>query len=438
MKSEADTVQIPAAPMEAGVRGASIADELRRNWRTMACIIAGMFITLLPGSAFSVFIGPLSQTFGWSVRTITLWSLIWSVGTILSAPLLGGLADHFGARRVVLGSLTGLSVIWAVFHAQMNSLFLFYLSAFLLGVVISGSSSVTYGRIASRRFRAGLGTAFGLMSCGTGLAAVAGPSMMEFIIARHGWREAFVVAGLLALALVPIMFKWLDREPKAAPTTVIATAAATATPATVIAAPGLGYSLQEAVRMPVFWVIAVGTILYGVCTGGVNVNLVPFLTSEGFSTAAAASLIGLYGLASLVGRFATGIVIDRLSLNAATLMAFVLLIQAAAFAMLPLTTGPVRLAALLVYGLTVGAEADCLAYCVAKIFGERYFGRIYGLVGFTMLYVGLGVGPFLFALTRDLWGNYDAAFFGWAGLALAALPLFLVAGRAPLIEQRSG
>ena len=65
--------------------------------------------------------------------------------------------------------------------------------------------------------------------------------------------------------------------------------------------------MKTAVRLPVFWVLAAGTVLYGLCAGGMAVNLIPYLTSEGISRTEAATALGLLGVSTMAGRFLTGV-----------------------------------------------------------------------------------------------------------------------------------
>ena len=190
----------------------------------------------------------------------------------------------------------------------------------------------------------------------------------------------------------------------------------------------------QAMRTSVFWTLAAGTILYGICVGGVSVNLIAYLTTEGLSRIDAAAAAGLFGAATVVGRFAAGIVIDRTRIHAARLMALVLIAEALAFVLLGMEGASYRYVALPIFGLAVGAEADCLAYSVIRIFGRRFFSSIFGILGIVMLYIGTGIGPMLFSATRDVLGDYASAFYLWAAFASVAAPLFASVARVPFLS----
>lgn len=388
----------------------------------MIAVVLGICFGSVPAYSLGAFIQPLSEEFGWSVTQITGWMLSWSIGAIISAPIAGHLADRIGAKGVSLVSLTLLAAVLATTGLAVKTLPQYYFSGFVIGAVVSGTSAITYGRIVSSLFTAGLGTALGLMSTGIGASAIIGPRLMQAIIDSYDWQTAYYVLAAFPVIILPLLALWLreghredmvaDRAPK-----------------------GEGYTLAAAMRMPVFWVMSVGSLLYGICVGGVSVNLMPFLATEGLSRAEAASALGLFGFATISGRFLTGIIIDRVRIHASVLMAVVLAAEAGAFVLLAYGgTGVALLVALPVFGFAVGAEADCLAYCAVRIFGRRNYGSIFGILGIVMLYIGTGVGPVLFSLAQEASGSYAVAFNIWTVLALAAAPLFLWVARIPFFD----
>lgn len=405
--------------MHATTARLTIGQEFRLSWKPMVAVVLGMCFGSVPGYSLGVFIEPLSTEFGWSITEITGWMMAWSIGCITAAPLAGYLADRTGAKRVALISLLLLAGVLAATGIFVQSLPHYYASGFAIGAVVAGTSAITYGRIVSSLFSAGLGTAFGIMSTGIGISAIIGPRLMQGIIDAYGWRNAFLIQGAFPLIILPLLAWWLregrrdqmvaNRAPK-----------------------GEGYLLSEAIRMPVFAVLSVGALIYGVCVSGVSVNLMPFLATHGISRAEAASAVGLFGFATVAGRFLTGIIIDRVHIHAAVLMAIVLAAEAMAFIMMGYGgPGFWLLIALPIFGFAVGAEADCLAYCAVRIFGRRYYGSIFGILGIGMLYVGTGIGPMLFSVAHESFQSYQLAFLLWSGLALLAVPLFLWVSRIP-------
>ncbi|MBD7939813.1 MFS transporter [Brevundimonas guildfordensis] len=392
--------------------------ELLQARRPMIVIVLGMAVGVLPVYSIGAFVAPIAAEMYWADTQVIGWALAHAVGAVLAAPFIGLLSDRLGPHRVVM---TGLVLLAAALFASAllpPILPLLYLSGFAVGAAAVSVSGITLGRIIAGLFDKGMATAFGLMSCGIGLSAALGPRLMQATIDAEGWRLAFLAAGVAPLLVLPVAWRWLRARPSrqgAQPGVVREEA---------------GHTLRTVVGLPVFWVLGIGTVLYGLCAGGMAVNLIPYLTSEGVSRADAATVLGLLGLSTMAGRFLTGVLIDRFQLNAGLFMTGALIVQAAAFAVLALTSTQYMVVAILVFGLTMGAEADCVAYSTAKLFGRRAFSAIFGVVGYAMLYIGTGVGPVLFSVVRHMTDSYASALYVWAAIAAAGIPLFLIVSRA--------
>ena len=76
--------------------------EIGRSWMIVVAAVVAICLYSLPGYSFNVFVGPLTEFFGKTKTEVTAWSVSWSVGCIAASPLVGILADRFGARRMLL------------------------------------------------------------------------------------------------------------------------------------------------------------------------------------------------------------------------------------------------------------------------------------------------------------------------------------------------
>ena len=392
--------------------------EVAAHWRPLAACTVGVFLGTLPSYAIGPFLDPVSRELGISLTAVLGWSLCWSIGIVATAPLAGYLADRYGARRLALLSLLALATVVAWAAWGVASQWSWYASGALIGVAVAGIGGITFGRIVSTLFERGLGTALGLMSTGVGLAAVFGPRAMQAIIDGFGWRVALLTEALVIVALLPLIARWLS---------------ATGAPSATVSA-GAGQTLRHAARRPVFWLLAIGTLLYGLAVAGVSVNMMPYLASEGMTRATAAGAIGLFGAATVAGRLLTGIIVDKAPLHAGAIIAIVLAAEAGAFVALALVGTAALVPALIAFGFAVGAEGDCLAYLVARFFGRRHFSSLFGMLGIVALYTGTGTGPALYNIAREAFGSYPPALMLWAALALASAAAFVATIRTPFFD----
>ena len=144
-------------------------------------------------------------------------------------------------------------------------------------------------------------------------------------------------------------------------------------------------------------------------------HFVPMLTAKGLTPTGAASIAALIGIASLVGRLGTGLLIDRF--RASLVGGCVFLLPAAGALVLILAdgggAGPMLAAALI--GFTLGAEIDVLVYILTRHFGLKNFGALYGAI-LAALSIGTAIGPLVAAQVFDRTGSYNG--FLWATVAL--------------------
>lgn len=401
---------------------AGVLDELKAEWRTLIACVLGVFLGTLPGYAIGAFLEPVAAELESSLTQIVGWSLCWSIGVVATAPFAGYLADRHGAKRVALIAVAALALAlgWTTFG--VTTLITWYVSGFVIGAAVAGVGGITFGRIVSSLFHRGLGTGLGIMSTGVGLSAMLGPSTMQGVIDAFGWRAGFAAEAIIVVLILPLLGFWLKD------------AASNREPGTLAVD---GVALRTAVRTPVFWLLVLGTLMYGVSVAGVSVNLMPYLAAEGMTRSSAAAALGLFGASTLVGRLLTGIIIDKVRIHAAALIALMLTAEGLAFIMFAYQGTAMLLPTLVIFGFAVGAEGDCLAYLVARFFGRRFFSSIFGMLGIVTLYIGTGTGPALFALTREYLGAYPPTLIVWSILTFVGAAAFLATARTAFRDPPS-
>ena len=81
---------------------------------------------------------------------------------------------------------------------------------------------------------------------------------------------------------------------------------------------------------------------------------------------------------------------------------------------------------MLLVGLAAGAEQDLMAFLVAKYFGLKNYGVIYGVM-YSSFALGAGFAPAIVGRVFDSTGSYDAilVYVGFAFLGGAVPLLFL-------------
>ena len=301
----------------------------------------------------------------------------------------GMLADRFGPRIVcsagmALISLGLLATSWA------TSLLAVYVSYGLL--VGLGIALVYTPSIASVQpwFTTRRGLAGGIASSGVGAGTLLVPVLLAMAIGPMPWREAMRMLALGVLVLGLLAAALLRRAP------------AVNAPGAAGAASGL--TLRETLRTPTFRWLYLATVLAS------PVMFIPFAHVSasardlGLGEAFAVGLVGLIGVGSLTGRFAIGLMADRLG-RAQTLV-LMQLSMGASYVMWGIAGGEGLLVVFaLWFGLSYGSIVSLLPAICMDYFGGRSVASVVGTL-YSGAALGNLLGPVLAGAAFDWSGHY--------------------------------
>ena len=181
------------------------------------------------------------------------------------------------------------------------------------------------------------------------------------------------------------------------------------------------WTLSEALRTAVFWVFVSGRVLLPAWGTGLILHQISIFEGLGHSPQVAAETYSLLALLTAGTSLASGVVIDRLRAG------WVMVIQMVAMMMaMFMATVMTEDWMLVVYAATFavaqGTSSVFDGTVWPNLFGRLHQGAIRGFV-ITMLIGGTAVGPVLFGLSYDTFGNYTPVL--WLGIALALIPAIL-------------
>jgi MFS family permease len=149
------------------------------------------------------------------------------------------------------------------------------------------------------------------------------------------------------------------------------------------------------------------------------------LTDRGLSGERAISVLSSFGVGGIVGQLASGYLLDRYESPRVAVPFFV----SALAGLILLTYGSgftTLLAAGLLLRIGVGAELSMAPYLLARYFGLRSFGEIYGVL-FLLATIAGGLGPVLMGWCFDATGSYGLALSGFeAAMALSVVLISLL------------
>ncbi len=386
-------------------------------------------------SMLSAFLKPLSADLGISRGAV---SLIRS-GEILigaaAAPVIGTLMDRYGGRWLMAagGLVSGAGFILL---GQAQGFVQFMLVRWLLispGDSLMGSMVVNVS--ISRWFVRMRGRALAIAGMGHGLAKVLMPVAAATLMLYVGWRGAWVIFGVFTLLLVvapALLFMRRSPEemgllPDGGPVEVKETSTAAKKPPRHAKRTGadVEWSRREALRTPVFWLIACTFGVAQIGVTGLNLHVFSYVTDQGHSTLVAASVMSVIAVMQLSTPIVWGTLADRMDngiLNMAkcAFQGAGLLVALLLPGMAPLYVG------FFIYGIGMGGTAVLAETIWADFFGRTSLGKIRGM-GSLVTSLFSACGPPFFGLLFDYTRSYDLSFNIFIAMLFiaAVLSLFL-------------
>ncbi len=363
--------------------------------------------------AWSVFVLPLEQEFGWN-RAQTSW--IFTIAVVcfaLSFVVAGRIQDTKGPR---ICAAIGAVMVGLGFGLASLTSSLLYLYV-CIGVVVGIGNGFGYATpvpVGSKWFPDKRGLVVGLMVGGYGAgSAIFGP-VATLLIERVGWRATFQILGALFLVMGLIGTALLKNPPAG-----YRPDGWTPPPPKAGGPSGLDIPTAEMLRTPTFYALWVAYCL-GATAGLMTISqLVPFARSAGLGAAAATLAITVGAVGNAGGRILSGWLSD--TLGRLTTLRVMVLISAAAMPALFIWRQEVVLFYILVAVVywCYGTQLSVFAAATADLYGTRHLGLNYGLL-FTAWGTAGIVGPMVAARVYDAFGDYRYAFYIAAALAVVA------------------
>jgi MFS family permease len=412
--------------MDASAAKSGAAQEWRRSWTVVLAGGLGFALSSVTTYSLGPFIAPLEAEFGWSRAQIASGMTLYALLGILLAPLAGIVIDRLGPRRVGLFAIVGYWMTFCLLSLATGSLWVWLGLWFILSLASAPMKPTTWTAGVSSVFDKGRGLAISVMLCGAALGSTLTPIYATWLIDTYGWRIAYVaMISTFAGAVFPVVFLFFssaaDRKRMAGP--------ADEKPAAVLA----GVDWREGLISWKFARLGGAAFVTTLVIISFVSNLIPLFSAAGIVRSQAAGIAGLVGLSTIVGRLVGGYLLDRV--NGAIVGGVSLLVPAISASMILAFPGsvPVASAAVLVLGLALGAELDCVAYLTTRHFGLKAFGTIFGVIS-GLLAFATGLGPFLVNLGYDITGGYTISLQAYLPLSLIASVLFFSLGRYPVFS----
>ncbi|ALL66561.1 Permeases of the major facilitator superfamily [Paraburkholderia caribensis MBA4] len=375
-------------------------------------VAAALIISAAMGirQTFGLFIGPFSYDRGLPVTlvafAIALHNLVWG----FAQPFAGAAADRYGAAPVVAFGATTFAAGLALAAGSPSAVALMAGLGLLVGI---GVSCTTFGVVLTAVGRAATpaqrSMAMGIASAGGSLGQVLMVPFAQLVRETSGISTSLYALAFLMLVAAPFGML-LDRR-KDVGTTHVASSPAAAT------VPPLRETLAHAMRHRGYRLLMLGFFTCGFQLAFIATHLPGYLTLCHMPMGLGATALALIGLFNMAGSWACGWLGGRFRQQ--HVLGWLYLIRGAtiaAFFLLPKSTVSVVLFAA-VMGLTWLGTVPLTSGLIAKVFGTRHLGTLFGVV-FLSHQLGSFLGAWLGGYVFDATGSYALI---WAATALAGL-----------------
>lgn len=400
----------------------------RYGWAVVGLCFVALAFTFTARNTLGVMMLVWGAEFGWSKSFLASGGSIALLAMAVAAPISGNILDRFGPRIIFITGLAAISVA-TLLLPLVSEPWQFVLVYCVIGGIGFGVLGLPQAAATTSRYvTENRGLAIGIAQSGGNAGQLVLIPLFAFLIIEIGWRGSYVLLGIAAVLLIPLILYLL----RGAHGGAIAGAGGPA-------GETLGARLALLRASPSFWFMFAGFVICGFTTAGViEVHLLAYAESCGLPAMGSATAYGVLCAFNVVGIILAGFLADKL--HRPTLLAACYFIRAAVFVLL-INVGD-NLALLFVFAVIFGATNYATMPIIASLVASNIGVRVMGLTLGLMLgghWLGAAIGAFIGGTLFDLTQRYEElwlvaiAFAVLAGLLALAVNDRRAAPAAPAI-----
>lgn len=394
--------------------------ELRVHWRPLLSVVLGLSSGLVMTSFVIGIMGNyLVEEFKWPKEQMAMVGAL-ALGAVLLFPLVGRMTDVFGVRKTAMVGVIA-SPIFYLALSRIETLAAYAVLYALQASVLATTTPPVYCRIIVQYFKQTRGLALGIATAGPAVAVAVGGPVLNNFVTDHGWRAGYVAIAIFTGVIGTIALLMLPPEQRDGQSTL-------AKPKTA------KRDYTRILRSYVFWILIVGILLCNLPQSIMMSQLALILAENGASGKDASIMISALAGGTIIGRLVSGVALDRFP---APIVATVGLAMSG-LGLIVIASGfdarPALFLSVLLFGMSIGAESDVIAYMVVRNFGVKIYSSVHSILA-TSTAVAAVLGSVLLSLSLRHYGQYWQ-FLGVTGvLAVMASLLFLLIPNNPQVED---
>jgi MFS family permease len=365
---------------------------------------AVLAMTLGVRQTFGLYLVPMTLDLGWSRGlfglAMALQNLVWGA----AQPFVGGLADRYGSGKVVAGG----AILYAIgVFGMANAVTpteLLITGGVLVGLGMAGAGiAVVYGAVSRAVAPENRTYAVALVSTIGALGPMVLPAVSQTVIGAAGWFFSLVATALIVLlvTLLSRLFNHVEALTAGEPDL------------------NLREVLTAARGNSGYLLLVSGFFVCGFHVTFIGTHFPGYINLQGLEPGVGAVALTVIGVGNIIGTYLAGESSKRYRQK--NVLSFIYLARAlliAALMILPTTEWTIY-AFSAVFGLLWLSTVPLTSGVVARIFGAKHLGMLFGFVFFSHQ-IGAFFGAWLGGVAFDQTGSYTAMWYASIALGLLA------------------
>lgn len=188
---------------------------MKNNWIRPVTVVVLVWMTYMFSFVDRLSWPPViplaSKDMGLSAANAGSYMTAFYIGYVITQFPGGLLTDRFGYRKVLLGSYLTMGVFtlsMSLVHTFEQGFAFRLLAGLGSGAIFSASMAAIFDHVSAKR----RGIAIGLFMTATSLGVTVVNLFVPTVAENHGWRSAFLIAGLLPIAGIILSFFFLKES----------------------------------------------------------------------------------------------------------------------------------------------------------------------------------------------------------------------------------
>lgn len=378
-------------------------------WIIVWLCFATLAIVMSARQSVSIMTDEWARTLGWSKTFIGSGQSIALIMVAIFSPVMGNMADRFGARAMLVTGLLLVTAGLLTFAAFPAAGFYILGYGLLGGIGFSAANGHLVSTALAKIFDENRGFANGVANSGATAGQFITVPLLTLGLSYFSWRWSIMAAALTCAAMAAII--WYTLKP---------TAEEAAKQRQVTPSEPLWDRLRFLLTNPTFHILYWSFFICGVTTtGAIETHFLPYAAFCGLPPVPASGIYGLTMAINFGGMLLAGWLADRV--NRPLLLGTIYIMRALSFIVLMHAGSSYEMMILfaVIFGIFDYSTVPVTASLVASHLGVRIMGLAMGLISGGHA-LGGALGAFLGGYLFDLFARYTELWWFAFGTALLA------------------